>query len=152
MATVFHEESKDIQSTHSWKKRKSFQSRKCKYSILQFRNKRLDSSQVISSDIFSKMSCFLQNIMKQNLSLHIQNMVESYQDLMTSFIIQQLHAKELLCTGFCCFVAQSCLTFCHPMDCSLPGSSVHGDFQARILEWFAISISNVLVTGLRISF
>ena len=99
------------------KKRKSFQSRKCKYSILQFRNKRLDSSQVISSDIFSKMSCFLQNIMTQNLSLHIQNMVESYQDLMTSFIIQQLYAEELLCIGSCCFVAQSCLTFCHPMDC-----------------------------------
>ena len=31
-------------------------------------------------------------------------------------------------------VAQSCLTFCNPMDCSLPGSSVHGIFQARVLE------------------
>ena len=90
--------------------------------------------------------------MTQNLSLHIQNMVESYQDLMTSFIIQESYAKELLCIGSCCFVAESCLTFCHPRDCSSPGSSVHGDFQARILEWFAISISNVLVTGLRISF
>ena len=38
-------------------------------------------------------------------------------------------------------VAQSCLTLCHPMDCSLPGSSVHGIFQARILEWLAISFS-----------
>ena len=35
-------------------------------------------------------------------------------------------------------VAQSCLTLCDPMDCSLPGSSVHGIFQARILEWVAI--------------
>src|SRR5574339_276802 len=35
-------------------------------------------------------------------------------------------------------VAQSCLTLSHPMDCSLPGSSVHGIFQARILEWVAI--------------
>ena len=35
----------------------------------------------------------------------------------------------------------SCLTPCNPMDCSLPGSSVHGIFQARILEWFAISFS-----------
>ena len=34
-------------------------------------------------------------------------------------------------------VAQSCLTLCN--DCSLPGSSVHGIFQARILEWVAIS-------------
>ena len=32
-------------------------------------------------------------------------------------------------------VAQSCLTLCNPMDCSLPGSSVHGILQARILEW-----------------
>jgi len=34
-------------------------------------------------------------------------------------------------------VAQSCLTLSDPMDCSLPGSSVHGIFQARILEWGA---------------
>ena len=38
-------------------------------------------------------------------------------------------------------VAQSCPTPCNPMDCSLPGSSVHGIFQARILEWVAISFS-----------
>jgi len=38
-------------------------------------------------------------------------------------------------------VAQSCLTLCNPMDCSLPGSTVHGVFQARILEWIAISFS-----------
>ena len=38
-------------------------------------------------------------------------------------------------------VAQSCLTLCDPMDCSLPGSSVHRIFQARILEWVAISSS-----------
>ena len=35
-------------------------------------------------------------------------------------------------------VAQSCPTFCDPMVCSLPGSSVHGIFQARVLEWGAI--------------
>ena len=38
-------------------------------------------------------------------------------------------------------VAQSCLTLGDPMDCGLPGSSVHGIFQARILEWVAISSS-----------
>ena len=32
-------------------------------------------------------------------------------------------------------VAQSCLTLSNPMDCSLPGSSFHGIFQARVLEW-----------------
>ena len=38
-------------------------------------------------------------------------------------------------------VPQSCLTLCDPMDCSPPGSSVHGILQARILEWVAISFS-----------
>ena len=36
---------------------------------------------------------------------------------------------------------QSCPTLCDPMDCSLPGSSVHGIFQARVLEWVAIAFS-----------
>ena len=38
-------------------------------------------------------------------------------------------------------VTQSCLTLCNPMDCSLSGSSIHGIFQARVLEWIAISFS-----------
>ena len=38
-------------------------------------------------------------------------------------------------------VAQSCLTLSDPMDCSLQGSSIHGIFQARVLEWIAISFS-----------
>ena len=38
-------------------------------------------------------------------------------------------------------VAQSCLTLSDPMDCSLPGSSIHGIFQARLLEWGAIAFS-----------
>ena len=40
-----------------------------------------------------------------------------------------------------CSATQSCLTLCDPMDCSLPGSSIHGILQARILEWGAISYS-----------
>ena len=42
-------------------------------------------------------------------------------------------------------VAQSCLTLSDPMDCSLPGSSFDGIFQARILEWLAISASKVML-------
>ena len=38
-------------------------------------------------------------------------------------------------------VTQSCPTLSNPMDCSLPGSSVHGIFQARVLEWGAIVFS-----------
>ena len=42
-----------------------------------------------------------------------------------------MHAKSI----------QSCPTLCNPVDCSLPGSSVHGILQARILEWVAVSFS-----------
>ena len=38
-------------------------------------------------------------------------------------------------------VAQSCLTLSNPMDCSLPGSSIHWIFQARVLEWGASSVT-----------
>ena len=41
-------------------------------------------------------------------------------------------------------IAQSYPTRCNPMDCSLPGSSVHGMLQARILEWVAIPFSKGL--------
>ena len=47
------------------------------------------------------------------------------------------HSSILVC-------AQSCLTLCDPMDCSSPGSSVHGIYQARILERAAISYSGDL--------
>ena len=40
-----------------------------------------------------------------------------------------------------CMHAQLCLTLCSPIDCNLPGSSVHGILQARILEWVAIPSS-----------
>ena len=59
---------------------------------------------------------------------------------MEQLTIQGLHnegqkkGKEVL-------VAQLCPSLCDPMDCSLPGSSVHGTLQARILEWGAISFS-----------
>ena len=42
-------------------------------------------------------------------------------------------------------VAQSCLTLSDPMDCSPPGSSIHGIFQARVLEWGAIAFSDEMV-------
>ena len=43
-----------------------------------------------------------------------------------------------------CSVAKSCPTLCNPIDCSLPGSSVHGIYQSTILEWVAISFSRGL--------
>ena len=41
-------------------------------------------------------------------------------------------------------VTQSCPTLCDPVGCSLPGSSVHGIFKARVLEWVAVSFSGDL--------
>ena len=59
----------------------------------------------------------------------------------TFFRVQLLHPH--MTTGktmkMKVLVAQSCLTLCDPLDCSLPGSFVHGILQARILEWVAIS-------------
>ena len=43
-------------------------------------------------------------------------------------------------------VAQSCPTLSDPMDCSLPGSSVHGILQAKVLEWGAIAFSVIPAT------
>ena len=48
-------------------------------------------------------------------------------------------------------VAQSCLTLSDPMDCSPPGSSVHGIFQARALEWGAIAFSKTSYEGIQFS-
>ena len=53
----------------------------------------------------------------------------------THYTIVQLDEHVL------CLVTQLCLTLCNPMVCSLPGSSVHGMFQARILEWVAMPFS-----------
>ena len=52
--------------------------------------------------------------------------------------------SDMGCTNIECVHAkllQSCPLLCDPMDCSLPGSSVHGILQARILEWVAIAFS-----------
>ena len=46
------------------------------------------------------------------------------------------------CVCMCVLLAQLCLTLCNPMDCSPPGSPVHGTLQARIMEWVAISLSS----------
>ena len=46
-------------------------------------------------------------------------------------------------------VTQSCPTLSGPMDCSLPGSSIHGIFQARVLEWGAIAFSDLNGKGIQ---
>ena len=53
-------------------------------------------------------------------------------------MLDVLHACACMCVQVC---AQSCVTLCNSMDCSPPGSSVHGIFQSRIQAWIAISSS-----------
>ena len=48
-------------------------------------------------------------------------------------------------------VAQLCPTPSDPMDCSLPGSSIHGIFQARVLEWVAIAFSKIQFSSVQFS-
>ena len=61
----------------------------------------------------------------------------------TSRVIDYLYCSDNLMNAYVCVysVTQLYLTLCNPMDCSLPGSSVHGIFQARVLERIAISSS-----------
>ena len=60
---------------------------------------------------------------------------EALQGLALFADVSQAHSRPA------CLLTQSCLILCDPVDCSPPGSSVHGILQARILEWVAISSS-----------
>ena len=62
-----------------------------------------------------------------------QQMERPHVDVFNNWLAERERERE---------VAQLCLTPSDPMDCTLPGSSVHGIFQARVLEWVAISFSN----------
>ena len=56
----------------------------------------------------------------------------------------RLHGNICAATAAAAKLLQSCPTLCNPIDSSPPGSSVHGIFQARILEWVAIDFSSAL--------
>ena len=74
---------------------------------------------------------------KQNCSVNF-NKESLTRNFLTWVLKELLDQKERLCM---CSVAHSCLALCHPMDCSLPASSVHGIFQPRLLEWVSMSYS-----------
>ena len=69
--------------------------------------------------------------------------VSSYWDECGAKSIPEFSRNSHLCVFIFCYslVVKSCLTLCNPVESNLPGSSVHGIFQARILEWIAISFS-----------
>ena len=71
-----------------------------------------------------KMNKHLQRVCYQLNTVHVLRVVKVTTDILN--------------TCYCCSVSKSCLTFCEPMNCRLPGSSAHRLFQARILEWVAI--------------
>jgi len=61
-----------------------------------------------------------------------------------SFVYVLLLNHPITLSSFCCcLVTKLCLTLCNPMDCSSPGSSIHGISQAMMLEWVAISFPRV---------
>ena len=68
----------------------------------------------------------------------VQNDLSGYIRDWRSVSTTSLHVKAPIPYVSVC--AQSCLTLCDPIDCSPPGSSVHGVFQARILEWVEESL------------
>ena len=99
----------------------------------------------ISSSLFLKRKPLIQNIVPKNQSLkwftsvkwlsHVQLSATSRTAERQAFLSIEVKWIEVI---------QSCLTLCDPMDCSLSGSSVHGIFQARVLEWIAVSFSGDL--------
>ena len=72
-----------------------------------------------------------------------EQMQELFQSMLEVTELREL--KDVACPWEeAVFIAQSCPTLCDPMDCSPPGSSVHGILQTRILQWIAIFFSRDL--------
>ena len=81
---------------------------------------------------FLKLNCVLLHLLSFKISLCILESSLSLDVGFTSIFSQYVHA---------CQTTQSCTNLCHTVDCSPPGSSVHGILRAGLLEWVAISFS-----------
>ena len=66
------------------------------------------------------------------------------ENIYSILFLNEMCAMSFILNICACICAQLCLTFCNPMNYSPPGSSVHGAFQARILEWVVILYSEYL--------
>ena len=73
--------------------------------------------------------------LSSQLHSHMKKMILFYRQQSQSFQCMKVKSESE--------VAQSCPTLSDPTDCSLPGSSIHGIFQAGVLEWGAIAFSNL---------
>ena len=78
--------------------------------------------------------------LEKEMATHSRSCMENPRDRGAWRAAIAIHTKARLSE-----VAQSCPTLCDLMDCSLPGSSIHGIFQARVLEWGAIEAKRLLV-------
>ena len=82
------------------------------------------------------------DVQQSDSVIHIKVLSSVY--FQTLFPVRLLHNIE---QNYLCYTVaaakslQSCLTLSDPMDCSLPGSSIHGIFRATVLEWGAIAFS-----------
>ena len=91
-------------------------------------------------DVFLELSCFFDD------STDIGNLISGSSAFSkSSFNVWKFWVHILLKPAAAAKSLQSCPTLCDPIDGSPPGSSVHGIFQARVLEWGAIAFSDMLV-------
>ena len=81
--------------------------------------------------------------MRESIYVVIQCHISMVRSILPFKILCLSHVYVHVCVCVCVLVAQLCPTLCNPMDCSSPGSSVHGILQARVLEWGAISFSRI---------
>ena len=84
---------------------------------------------------------YFTNCFRKQTSLALAILVSPQQELFSILSVIKEMIDIWACRKVKVLNTDSCLTLCNPMDCSLPGSSVHGMLQARTLEWVAISSS-----------
>ena len=88
----------------------------------------------------SRASSFSPQIWSRQVLLVGQAAAYHHQDISESFLFNRMPTSSKGVVKWS-EVTQSCPTLCDPMDCSLPGSSIHGIFQVRVLKWVSISFS-----------
>ena len=99
------------------------------------------------------MSHRVRSSLKKNTVVFLEKFLEkrrlNHSEASVNFIKTRTHLPAAAAAAK---LLQSCLTLSDPMDCSLPGSSIHGIFQATVLEWDAIAFSTHLPISCQISF